>query len=71
MGGWLRNFWRGRLLNQWSARDSYPRQIRRRYGSADECAKDRARLTAHGYRVVDEAGTGLTYRRDPDASRPG
>ncbi len=58
--GWLRNWWRQRLLNQWSARDTYPPRLRRKYGSQDERNRDGARLQAHGYRVVDEEDLGAT-----------
>lgn len=58
--GWLRDFWRRRRLNQWSARDTYPAQVRRRYASEDERERDGARLLQHGYRVVDETDSGAT-----------
>ena len=58
--GWLRDFWRRRRLNQWSARDTYPVQLRRKYASEDEREKDRARLRQHGYRVADETDLGAT-----------
>lgn len=66
--GWLRDFWRKRLLNQWSARDTYPPRLRRKYGSDDERARDGARLLLHGYRVVDETDSGATIDLTPQPS---
>jgi hypothetical protein len=64
--GWIRDFWRRRRLNQWSARDSYPAQLRRKYASEDEREKDGARLRQHGYRVIDETDSGATIDVAPE-----
>jgi len=64
--GWLRDFWRRRQLNQWSARDTYPARLRRKYASEDERDRDGARLTQHGYRVVDETDSGATINVAPE-----
>ena len=64
--GWLRDFWRRRQLNQWSACDTYPARLRRKYASEDERNRDGARLRLHGYRVVDETDSGATIDVAPE-----
>ncbi len=63
--GRLRDLWRRWRLQHWAARAHYPGRLRRRYGSEEEQRRDGARLTEHGYRVVDEEDSGATVNVAP------
>ncbi|MGO8686985.1 MAG: hypothetical protein ACLQT7_07345 [Candidatus Dormibacteria bacterium] len=66
--GRLRNLWRAWRLQHWDARNSYPSRLRRKYDSEAERNRDAARLTAHGYRVVDEEDTHGSVNVEPAAT---
>lgn len=66
--GRLRNLWRAWRLQHWDARNSYPSRLRRKYDLEAERNRDAARLTAHGYRVVDEEDTHGSVNVEPAAT---
>ncbi len=58
LGSWIRDRRRRRQLRRWEASNEYPAQVRRRYWASSKLERDSARLTAHGYHLVDELDGG-------------
>ncbi|MGA8015700.1 MAG: hypothetical protein WCB85_07265 [Candidatus Dormiibacterota bacterium] len=66
--GRIRDRLRARQLERWRAGGTYPAKVRRKYWSEDEMTRDRTRLVAQGYRVVDEEETMGSISIEPNQS---